>query len=121
MVVKKKIAKRIAALKVTVQKRPNFQAAKLMGWTSEFMTKWLYNHRIPLKGLTVERIMEAIKKDGRYPIPPERSEFKEVQAREPDPHARALNTALRNLHDAEGHLQAYYQCLALARDAIAEG
>lgn len=94
--------------------RPHFVVAKRIGWHPRNLRLWLRRQGIKTKGITVEKIEGALRKVGRAELPA----FKEVF---PVPHAKALDNALRNLHDAEGHLQAYYQCLDLARDALAEG
>lgn len=51
------------------QRRPNYIAAKVMGWAPSEMTKWLYNHKIPLKGLTPQKIIRHLREDGRYVVP----------------------------------------------------
>jgi hypothetical protein len=108
-----------------LQDRPHYKVAARIGWKPRKLGLWLRDHGFKTKVITEGQIEAALRAKGvqtkgaKKKDRATRVEFKEVVPPAPAHTVRALDHALRNLHDAEGHLQAYYGCLAAAKAVIA--
>lgn len=108
-----------------LRERPHYKVAARIGWQPRKLGLWCRDHGIKTKRATESEIEAALRAQGVWGFPrtkkskPEFVEVPEAKPRAvPSQRERTLDLALRFLHDAENHLQKYYECLEGARDII---